>query len=168
MAIQGSSVGGFVLYGFHGAPFGAGAPFGPGGPGGPAGPAGPTRPGSPLAPAGPAGPARPAGPGGPGGPAGPSKHPTSASTAAIATIVGIFFIARPLHRRVQQVWRITSTSQLLEAAANYESLSCAVGVSSLRPAALSQAPHDAANSDLASSIVRTKPLNGPGPFCTPL
>jgi hypothetical protein len=50
-----------------------------------------------------------------------------------------------------------------------ESLSCcAVGVSSFSPAALSQAPQAAANSALASSSVRTKPLNGPGPFCTPL
>jgi hypothetical protein len=44
----------------------------------------------------------------------------------------------------------------------------AVGVSSLRPAALSQAPQDLANSAFASSSVWTKPLNGPGPFCTPL
>jgi hypothetical protein len=47
--------------------------------------------------------------------------------------------------------------------------SCAVGVSSFSPAALSQAPQAAANLALASSSVRTKPLlNGPGPFCTPL
>jgi hypothetical protein len=48
-------------------------------------------------------------PAGPGGPAGPSKHPPSASAATIATIVGIFFHAHSLHRRVQQVWRFTSS-----------------------------------------------------------
>jgi hypothetical protein len=37
-----------------------------------------------------------------------------------------------------------------------------VGVSSFSPAALSQAPQAAANLALASSSVRTKPLNGPG------
>jgi hypothetical protein len=48
-----------------------------------------------------------------------------------------------------------------------ESLRCAVGVSSFSPAASSQVPQAAANSALASSSVRTKPLNGPGPFWTP-
>ena len=52
--------------------------------------------------------------------------------------------------------------------AESETLSCAVGVSSFSPAALSQAPQEAANSALASSSIRTKALNGPGPFWTPL
>ena len=43
-----------------------------------------------------------------------------------------------------------------------------MGVSSFSPAALSQAPQEAANSALASSSIRTKVLNGPGPFWTPL